>query len=394
MQYDFDTILDRRKTNSEKWAVKPGELPMTTADMDFKTAPEIISAMKKKIEFGAFGYELPTPEYFSAVQSWYEKEHHAYADTKWMRFMTGVIPGITASVHHFSHEGDSVLMLEPIYNTFYNSIINSGRHVIASQQVYDSETHTYQVDWDDLEAKMAAPLTTLMILCNPHNPTGYVWTRDELIHILSLANKHGVVVIADEIHGDLVLDGPDYTPTFSLPAQYTQHLITLVSTSKTFNLAALHSATGIVPNPVIRERFDRAINKYEVAEPNLLAIPATIAAYRHGADWLHQMKSYVLANRHYLEQYLADHSSKLHVVPGTATYLVWIDTSAVADNSAALADFIRQDSGLIVNPGTYYHGNGKGFIRINIAYPRQQIEDGMNRLAKSIRDYQNQPSPK
>lgn len=388
MQYDFDTILDRQHTNSEKWDVKPGELPMTTADMDFKTAPEITAAMEKKIKQGAFGYEYPTAEYFQAVADWYASEHHAAAETDWMRFMTGVIPGITASVHHFSHEGDNVLLMEPVYNTFYNSIINSGRHVIASQQLYDHSTHTYHVDWYDLEDKLADPLTTLMILCNPHNPTGYVWTKDELIHILSIAKRHGVIVISDEIHGDLVLDGPDYTPTFSLPTEVTTNLITLVSTSKTFNLAALHAATGIVPNPILRERFNRAINKYEVAEPNLLAIPATIAAYRHGGDWLHQLKDYVLGNRHYLESYIKDNLPNLHVVPGTATYLVWIDTSAVAADSAELAAFIRQDSGLVINPGTYYHGNGKGFIRINIAYPRKQIEDAMERLAKSIKHFQ------
>lgn len=389
MKYDFDTILDRKNTNSEKWNVKDGELPMTTADMDFKTAPEITAAMKKKIQQGAFGYEYPTEEYFAAVADWYVREHHAAAKTEWMRFMTGVIPAITASVHHFSHEGDNVLLMEPVYNTFYNSILNSGRHALASQQLYDHDTHTYDVDWHDLEDKLANPLTTLMILCNPHNPTGYVWTRDELIHILSLARRHGVIVIADEIHGDLVLEGHDYTPTFSLPAEITTNLITLVSTSKTFNLAALHAATGIVPNPILRERFDRAINKYEVAEPNLLAIPATIAAYRQGGDWLHQLKDYVLGNRRYLEQFIKNNLPQLHVVPGTATYLVWIDTSEVAADSAKLAAFIRKDSGLVINPGTYYHGNGKGFIRINIAYPRKQVEDAMGRLAAAIKDFKN-----
>lgn len=386
MKYDFDTILDRQHTNSEKWDVKPGELPMTTADMDFKTAPEIMQAMKDKINAGAFGYEYPSQEYFDAVAHWYKIEHNAEAQTSWMRFATGVIPSITASVNHLSHTGDNVLLMEPVYNTFYNSILNSGRHALASQLKYDRSTYTYSVDWDDLEEKMSNPLTTLMILCNPHNPTGYVWSRDELMRIIKLAQKYGVIVISDEIHGDLVLKGPDYTPTFSLPEEYRQNLVTLVSTSKTFNVAALHAATGIVANPILREHFTRAINKYEVAEPNLLAIPGTIAAYTQGADWLHQLKKYLLDNREYLEQFISDNLPKLHVVPGTATYLVWIDVSEVTKDSNALAQKIRQETGLIINPGTYYHGNGNEFIRINIAYPLAQIKDGLTRLAKAIKN--------
>lgn len=386
MKYDFDTILDRQHTNSEKWDVKPGELPMTTADMDFKTAPEIMQAMKDKINAGAFGYEYPSQEYFDAVAHWYKIEHNAEAQTSWMRFATGVIPSITASVNHLSHTGDNVLLMEPVYNTFYNSILNSGRHALASQLKYDRSTYTYSVDWDDLEEKMSNPLTTLMILCNPHNPTGYVWSRDELMQIIKLAQKHGVIVISDEIHGDLVLKGPDYTPTFSLPEEYRQNLVTLVSTSKTFNVAALHAATGIVANPILRERFTRAINKYEVAEPNLLAIPGTIAAYTQGADWLHQLKKYLLDNREYLEQFISDNLPQLHVVPGTATYLVWIDVSEVTKDSNALTQKIRQETGLIINPGTYYHGNGNEFIRINIAYPLAQIKDGLTRLAKAIKN--------
>ena len=386
MKYDFDTILDRQHTNSEKWDVKPGELPMTTADMDFKTAPEIMQAMKDKINAGAFGYEYPSQEYFDAVAHWYKIEHNAEAQTSWMRFATGVIPSITASVNHLSHTGDNVLLMEPVYNTFYNSILNSGRHALASQLKYDRSTYTYSVDWDDLEEKMSNPLTTLMILCNPHNPTGYVWSRDELMRIIKLAQKYGVIVISDEIHGDLVLKGPDYTPTFSLPEEYRQNLVTLVSTSKTFNVAALHAATGIVANPILREHFTRAINKYEVAEPNLLAIPGTIAAYTQGADWLHQLKKYLLDNREYLEQFISDNLPQLHVVPGTSTYLVWIDVSEVTKDSNALAQKIRQETGLIINPGTYYHGNGNEFIRINIAYPLAQIKDGLTRLAKAIKN--------
>lgn len=385
MKYDFDTIIDRQQTNSEKWAVQPGELPMTTADMDFKTAPEIMAAMTNKIQLGTFGYEYPTEEYFQAIASWYKQEHHVDAQTDWMRFTTGVVPSITACVNHFSQVGDNVLVMTPVYNIFYNSILNSGRHVIASELQYDPQSYEYHVNWADLEDKLANPLTTLMILCNPHNPIGHVWDYEELVRILQLAKKYGVIVISDEIHGDLVLEGADYTPAFSLPADIRCNVISLVSPSKTFNVAALHAATGIVPNPILRQRFERAINKYEIAEPNLLAIPASIAAYRDGHEWLHQLKAYILANRQFLEKYLANHLPQLHVVHGTATYLVWIDVSAVTDNSAELAKQIRERTGLIINPGTVYHGDGQRFIRINIAYPREQLIDGLSRLVKGIK---------
>lgn len=212
--YDFTTILDRRHTNSWKWDVPEGALPMTTADMDFRVAPEIQTAMKEKIAAGAFGYEYPTDQYFQAVQTWYKEEHHVRPETEWMTFTTGIILALTATVNHLSQVGDKVLIMTPVYNIFFNSIINSGRQVNAYQMEYDQKTATYRVDWAEVEARMADPLTTMMILCNPHNPTGRVWTRGELEKIMTLANQYGVIVIADEIHGDLVMEGPDTRQPF------------------------------------------------------------------------------------------------------------------------------------------------------------------------------------
>ncbi|MGM9904876.1 MalY/PatB family protein [Lactobacillus sp.] len=382
MNYDFDTMIDRKASNSIKWEVKDGELPMTIADMDFKTAPEIIEAMHEKVDSGVFGYEYPTEEYFKAVQSWYAKEHASSAPTSWMTFMTGVIPAITASVNHFSQTGDKVLMLEPIYNTFYNSIINSGRQVLASQMTYDPDKLRYAVDWADLEEKMADPLTTMMILCNPHNPTGHVWSKEELEKILLLAQKHGVIVISDEIHGDLVLEGDDYTPVFSLDEKLIKNAITLVSPSKTFNLAGLHAATAIVSDPILRERFVRAVNKYDVAEPNLLAIPASITAYTKGNAWVHQLKDYVLKNRNYLADFLKKNLPQIKLASENSTYLVWVDVSSVTDDSAEFARQLREKTGLIVNPGTVYGGNGNKFIRISLACPLAQVKDAASRLQK------------
>lgn len=380
MTYDFDTVIDRRESNSEKWDVKAGELPLTTADMDFKTAPEILSAMQEKISFGVFGYEYPTEAYFKSVQDWQKAEHHAFASTDWMIFTTGVIPAITASVNFLSQAGDKVLVMEPVYNIFYNSIINSGRQVLASQLVYDQANLKYSVDWADFEKKLADPLTSLLLLCNPHNPTGHVWSKEELEKILLLAQKYSVTVISDEIHGDLVLSGPDYVPAFSLEEKFTSNVISLVSPSKTFNLAALHAATAIVPNPALRARFNRAVNKYEVAEPNLLAIPATIAAYEKGGPWLHKLKAYLLENRNYLAAFLADNLPQIKLASEGATYLAWLDLSSITNDSAEFAWQLREKTGLIVNPGSVYGGNGSSFIRLNLAYPRVQIKDALQRL--------------
>ncbi|CDI59487.1 Aminotransferase [Lactobacillus helveticus CIRM-BIA 104] len=217
MEYDFENAPDRSHTDSVKWDVKPGELPMWIADMDFKTAPEIIEAMQAKISLGAFGYEWPQKDYFNAVADWYETEHGCRPHNDWMIFTTGVVPAISTIVRRVSHIGDNVLVQEPVYNIFYNSILNNVRHVLSSDLAFDGKN--YSVDWTDLEEKLANPLTTLMIFCNPHNPIGKVWTKAEVQRVAQLCQKHHVVLLSDEIHDDLVRKGQGYTPAFSIEAK-------------------------------------------------------------------------------------------------------------------------------------------------------------------------------
>jgi len=208
--YDFKNTIDRRKTDSVKWDVKPNELPMWVADMDFKTAPEIVEAMHKKADQAIFGYEEPQSDYFNAVADWYESEHNARPQTDWMMFVTGVVPAISSIVRRVTSVGDNVLVQAPVYNIFYNSIVNNGRHVVSNDLVFDNLA--YQIDFKDLEEKLSDPLTTLMILCNPHNPVGKVWSRDELVKIAELCNKYHVKLLSDEIHGDITFS--PYTPAF------------------------------------------------------------------------------------------------------------------------------------------------------------------------------------
>ncbi|RVU74101.1 MalY/PatB family protein [Lactobacillus xujianguonis] len=387
MKYDFENAPDRSQTDSVKWDVQPGELPMWIADMDFKTAPEIVTAMQQKIALGAFGYEWPQADYFKAVADWYESEHHQRPELEWMIFTTGVVPAISSIVRRVSHIGDNVLVQEPVYNIFYNSILNNGRHVLSSDLVFDGEE--YHIDWADLDKKMADPLTTLMIFCNPHNPIGKVWTRDEVQRIADLCAKHHVVLLSDEIHGDLVREGQDYTPAFAVKDASQKQSISLVSPSKTFNVAALHAATAIVPNENLRNMVNRGLNSDEVAEPNLLAIPATIAAYEHGHAWLQELKQQLRENFAYASDFIQKNLPAIQVIKGTATYLLWLDTAQVAADSELLADFIRKETGLIVSAGNIYRGNGRNFIRINLACPLKMVKDGMQRLATGINKYNN-----
>ena len=385
MKYDFKTVVNRRHTDSVKWDVKDNELPMSIADMDFKTAPEITLAMQEKLKLDAFGYEEVGKDYFNAVCNWYRLEHGVNADPTWMLFATGVVPAISSIVRRISHLGDNVLVQEPVYNIFYNSIENNGRHVLSSDLVYHAEK--YEIDWQDLENKLADPLTTLMIFCNPHNPTGIVWTRTEVERIASLCQKYHVILLSDEIHGDLVRDNVKYTPVFSVSEALRDNIISLVSPSKTFNVAALHAATVIIPDENLRYIVNQGLNSDELAEPNLLAIPATIAAYTEGFSWLHELLVIINRNFNYAAKEITNNLEDVKIVSGPATYLLWLDVSKVSSNSQELADYIRKETGLIVSPGIIYRGNGNKFLRLNLASPISMVEDGISRLITGIKKY-------
>lgn len=387
MDYDFETLNKKRAGNSAKWDVGQNELPMTIADMDFKTAPEIIQALQDKISMGLFGYEEIPDEYRKAVADWYETEHHVRPREDWMVFATGVVPSISSAVRRLTSLGDNVLVQAPVYNVFYNSIVNNGRHVVSNDLVYDQANHQYSINFDDLEKKMSDPLTNMMILCNPHNPVGKIWTVDELTKIAALSLKYDVKLFSDEIHGDVTFNEKGYNPVFGLEEKYLKNVIVAVSPSKTFNVAALHASTVIVPDANLRAQVSRGLNSEELAEPNLVAVPGTIAAYTKGHEWLQQLKQKVLENRKLVLDFLAENVPDIKWVRGDATYLLWFDVSKITENVDELTDFIRKDTGLIVTPGDVYGGDGQHFIRMNIASPTEMIQDGLNRLQKGINDY-------
>ena len=385
--YDFDNTPNRRRTDSLKWDVADNALPMWVADMDFAAAPQITDALARRVKHGVFGYTVIPDEWYAAIISWWTRRHGYTIDRSWLQFCTGVVPAISCLVQRITNVGDNVAVLTPVYDIFFHSIENFGRHVAECPLAYSNGK--YSIDFDGLEKTLKNPLTTMMILCNPHNPTGNVWTRDELAKIGELCRKHGVVVLSDEIHCDLTLPGVSYTPFASASETNADISITCISASKAFNIAGLQSAAVFVKNEHLREKAFRGLNSCEVAEPNCFAAEATIAAFNEGEKWLDELRDYLAENRRAATEYIKGNVKKVHVVDGNATYLMWVDCSAATDDAAKLCDFLTEKTGLILSVGNQYRGNGKTFVRINLACSRKQMTDGLTRFSDGIKAYAN-----
>ena len=384
MKYDFDKPTDRRNTGSVKWDVAEGELPMWVADMDFETAPAVKSAIMKIAERGIFGYVDVTFEYFKSISDfWYERYGYRF-DPEHMIYSSGVVGAISSIVRKITTPGEKVLIQPPVYNVFYNSIVNNGRFVVENELVY--RNGEYEIDFADLEAKLQDPQTSLMILCNPHNPVGKIWQRDTLIKIGELCKKHGVTVVSDEIHSSFTVPGRTYIPFASASEVCADVSITCVSASKSFNIAGLQSASVIVKDPILRHKVWRGLNTDEVGEPNVFAVEANIAAFKYGGEWLDQLNEYIFSNKRYAENYVNERIEGLIAVKSDATYLLWVDVSAYTDNSEEFAKDLRLKTGLYVSDGVRYGKGGERFLRINLATQRKNVEDGMARLEKYVND--------
>lgn len=383
--YDFSKLTNRKETNSLKWDVEINELPMWVADMDFETAPEIVEALQKRLDHKIFGYNIVPDEYFESIQNWWSSRHEFNIEKEWMMFCTGVVPAISSIVRKMTTVGENVLIQAPVYNIFCNSILNNGRHVLSSDLIYDG--NEYSIDFKDLEEKLSMPQTTMMILCNPHNPIGKIWSREVLKRIGDLCAKHNVLVVSDEIHCDIVAPNREYIPFASVSQTNLMNSITCIAPTKTFNLAGLQTACIVVPNHVLRHKVNRGINTDEVAEPNSFAITATIAAFTKGENWLNELREYIENNKQTTINFIKEELPELHVIPSEATYLLWIDCSRVCDNSVELVQAVRNTTGLYLSDGLEYGENGKCFVRINVACPLERLNDGLERLKKGIENF-------
>lgn len=384
MKYDFDRQIQRRGTDSYKWdsASREDVLPMWVADMDFQTAPAIIEALQHRVSHGIFGYTRVPESYYKSVMDWFARRHGWTVDRRWIIYTSGVVPAVSAIIKALTVPGDKVLVQTPVYNCFFSSIRNNGCETVSSPLIHTG--NTFVIDYDDLERKAANPKVKAMLLCNPHNPAGRVWKREELVRIGEICLRHGVTVVSDEIHCELVFPGHTYTPFASISEEFLQHSVTCISPSKAFNIAGLQIANIVCADASLREKIDRAINDNEVCDVNPFGVIATQAAYNEGEEWLTQLIEYLHANYLYMQEFCRELLPEFPITTLEGTYLVWMDCRTLGIPSEVLELKLIEKAGLWLNAGTMYGAEGEGFMRWNIACPRAELAKGLKRFMNFV----------
>jgi cystathionine beta-lyase len=396
VKYNFDLEIDRRGTHSFKWELLPtgdnwadraatdrfyGEnriLPMWVADMDFACPQPVIEVLEARARHGIFGYTYKTASYYKAVVNWLKKRHGWRVSAGWICSTPGVVPALNMLVRTFVGPGEKVLLQPPVYYPFYSAIKNNGVEIVTNPLVL--ENGRYCMDFADLAKKAADPAVKMIIVSNPHNPVGRVWSREELIHLGEICLQHNVLVVADEIHGDLIYSGHVFTPFASLNEDFAQNSITCTAPSKTFNLAGLHTSNLIIPNNALRATFEKTIESNGLGGVNAFGVAAMEAAYNHGEEWLEQVLVYIEENLHFMEDFIAAHIPQITVIKPEGTYLVWLDCRGLGLDKTALKQLMLNQAGVFLDEGYIFGPQGEGFERINIACPRSILAEALHRI--------------
>lgn len=387
MEYDFSRPTDRRGTDSYKWDSAPETdiIPLWVADMDFETFPCITEALQRRVAHGIFGYTRVPEAYYEAVCNWFGKHHGWHINRKDIIYTSGVVPAVSAVIKALTLPGDQVIVQGPVYNCFFSSIRNNGCETVSNSLIYNKEELRYEIDFDDLERKLAHERARLMLICNPHNPGGRVWTRDELTRVAELCHKYGVRVVSDEIHCELTLYDNEYVPFGSLPDELSHGSITCCSPSKAFNTAGLQIANIVCRDAEVRNRIDRAININEVCDVNPFGVIALQAAYSdEGYEWLTQLRAYISSNYDLLRERFARELPKCKVMRMEGTYLAWIDCSELHIPSDEIEEMLMHENKVWVNAGSMYGTEGAAFIRINMACTSELLNEGITRIVNGL----------
>lgn len=384
MKYDFDSVVNRKNTNSLKWDLFDVEVPMWVADMDFKVAPEIQEALQLKINENVYGYGLIPDEWYLAYIDWW-KQYNYCMDKDWLKFTNSVMPTISSVIRELSSEDDKILIQTPVYHIFFKVIKDNNRKVEENKLIFSDGK--YHIDFKDLEEKLKEENVKILILCNPHNPVGKIFNKSDLERIANLAYENNVYVISDEIHCDLTDPDKKYIPFASVSNSAKNNSISCLSPSKTFNIAGIKSAAVSIPNENIRKRIFNALDYDGVSDPNIFAITSAIAAYNYAKNWLRELKEYIYKNKIFLKEFLESEIPQIHLIDCEATYLLWLDCSKLNIKSEEFNKFLMDKTGLLLSPGIQFGETGEGFLRINIACPRIILEKGLKKLKEGVELY-------
>lgn len=384
MQYDFDTPIDRTHTWSIKHDFKKENrkaddiLPLWVADMDFRSPDSVVEALKKAVDHGIFGYSRADESYFDAVAAWYQKRHHLTLQPEWMTCTPGIVFALSIAVRAFTQEGDAVLIQPPVYHPFSRAILRNKRTLVENPLVL-KDGH-YEMDLEDLEQKVLDEHVKLMILCNPHNPVGRVWTREELTALADICLRHHVYVISDEIHGDFVWQGHEQTPYASISEEACLHSMMCTAPSKTFNLAGMATSNLFIPDPEMRRKFRSELLDVGQENMNRLGLFACRAAYEGGGEWLDQLIGYLAGNLALVRDFCKNRVPQIQLVEPEGTYLAWLDCRELGMTDDELMAFFSDEAKVWLDPGTHSGEQGSGFMRFNLGSSRSVIAQALDQI--------------
>lgn len=386
----FDQVFNRKNTDSVKWDYTKrifgvdDVLPMWVADMDFPAPDEVIDALHSRVDHGIFGYTMPGIKMEEAVTGWLKSRHNWEVDPKTMTYSPGIVTAISMAIHAFTTPDDKIVVQPPVYYPFFEIAQKHKREVLYNQLQLNDEFR-YEIDFEDLERKLSEEKTKLFILCNPHNPSGRIWSREELTKIGDLCIKHDVLIISDDIHSDLLLFGHKYTPLASIREDIANQTITCIAPSKTFNLAGLQASVLLIPNDSLKRRYNEVQQLFGIMGINTLGADAMQAAYTYGEKWLNELLTYLEENIKLIENYLKEHFPKMKIMRPESTYLVWIDARELGKSDKELQQLLLKEGKLALHIGSKFGENGEGFLRMNIACPKEILIDGLDRLVKALK---------
>ncbi|MDD2207677.1 MAG: PatB family C-S lyase [Aminobacterium sp.] len=385
--YNFDTIIDRHHTSCEKWDFlkqkfgRDDLLAMWVADMDFTAPPEVIEVLKERVDHGIFGYTGKTESYFESIVQWVDKRHDWKIKPEWICHSPGVVPALSMAVLALTQPGDGIILQTPVYPPFYSSASGQGRHIVENPLVL-RDGH-FEIDFDDLEKKID-PSVKMLFLCNPHNPTGRVWTEEELRKIGEICVRHNLIIVSDEIHSDIIYKGFRHIPIASLSDEIAARTITCIAPSKTFNIAGLSTSAIIIPDEDLRAQYTSILKFLHIDSGNIFGTFALEAAYRKGEPWLEELIEYLEGNVNFIEEFLKENISSIKLIRPEGTYVPFIDCRELGLSGDELLDLFVNKARVAMNNGAWFGKGGEGFMRINIAAPRTVIKEGLERIARAV----------